>query len=152
MTLFVDMDGVLADFDTHHETVFGFRACKKADNVDWEKVRAEVGFYENIPPMPDMLELWAFVSRFEPIVLTGVPKRVAEAPDNKRSWVRKHLGSHVPVICCPSRDKSVYCRPGDVIVDDWDKHCHLWVAKGGHWVLHITAEDSIHQLNALGFK
>src|SRR5215510_7594879 len=45
MRLFVDMDGVLADFDRHHEAVFGIRACKIADNVDWERVRAVRNFY-----------------------------------------------------------------------------------------------------------
>src|SRR5262245_38000386 len=34
------MDGVLADFDRHHEAIFGVRACKIADNVDWAAVRA----------------------------------------------------------------------------------------------------------------
>jgi beta-phosphoglucomutase-like phosphatase (HAD superfamily) len=31
MQLFVDMDGVLADFDRHHETVFGARADTLTD-------------------------------------------------------------------------------------------------------------------------
>jgi len=30
----------LADFDRHHEAVFGARACKIADNVNWAAVRA----------------------------------------------------------------------------------------------------------------
>ena len=40
MQVFVDMDGVLADFDAHYETHFGTRPCKKSDNVDWDAVRA----------------------------------------------------------------------------------------------------------------
>jgi hypothetical protein len=37
--LFVDMDGVLADFDAHHEAVFGVRPSKVTDNVHWAAVR-----------------------------------------------------------------------------------------------------------------
>ena len=46
------MDGVLADFDTHHETIFGVRACN--DNVDWVAVRAFPDFYLRIPRMADL--------------------------------------------------------------------------------------------------
>jgi hypothetical protein len=37
MQLFVDMDGVLADFDAHYEAVFGVRASKELDNIDWDR-------------------------------------------------------------------------------------------------------------------
>ena len=41
MTIFVDMDGVLADFDQHYENVFGVLPSRVADNVDWKQVRIE---------------------------------------------------------------------------------------------------------------
>ena len=50
MNLFVDMDGVLADFAQHHQAVFGWRP-EKEDNVDWAAVRKVEDFYLNIPPM-----------------------------------------------------------------------------------------------------
>ena len=40
MQLFVDMDGVLADFDRHHETITGYRSSKLLDNADWAAIRA----------------------------------------------------------------------------------------------------------------
>jgi len=150
MQLFLDMDGVLADFDTGHEIVFGVRPDKKADNVDWKAVRAIAGFYENLPPMPDLQELWTHCERYRPIVLTGVPWSVEEAPENKRAWVRKHLGSHVEVRCCKSKEKCLHAASGDVLVDDWDKYRHLWIAKGGRWVRHRSAAESIRELVALG--
>lgn len=150
--IFVDMDGVLADFDSHHGTVFGVRACKLADNVDWQKVRAVPGFYADIPPMPDMRELWDFVCRLtpKPIVLTGVPYSVEEAPANKRGWVKHHLGEFVEVRCCPSKDKSLHAKPGDILIDDWDKYRDLWIGKGGRWITHTSAESSIQQLLDMG--
>lgn len=152
MQIFVDMDGVLADFDSHHEAVFGIRSDKLADNVDWQKVRDARDFYLGIPPMPDMPELWTFVSRFSPIVLTGVPYSVAEAPDNKRAWVRKHLGGDVEVRCCRSSEKCLHAAPGDILIDDWEKYRALWVAKGGQWITHRSAAESIAALRALGVQ
>lgn len=147
--LFVDMDGVLADFDAHHEATFGFRACKLADNVDWNAVRAVPGFYLNIPPMVDLQALWTRIAPLRPIVLTGVPYSVVEAPDNKRAWVRKHLGEHVDVITCRSAEKYRHARPGDILIDDWEKYRQNWDSVGGIWITHTSAADTIRQLDAL---
>src|SRR4051812_19537227 len=122
MQLFVDMDGVLADFDAGYEASFDVKPCKQADNVDWQAVRALTGFYENLPPMADLPELWSHIERHRPIVLTGVPSSVEEAPDNKRAWVRKHLGDSVEVRCCRSSEKCLHAGQGDVLIDDWEKY------------------------------
>lgn len=121
--VFVDMDGVLADFDSHHHRVFGRLPDRVADNVDWSHVNNHDGFFLGIDPMPDMLELWSFVERLtpKPKILTGVPSSVAIAPENKRAWVRKHIGDDVEVICCRSKDKSLHAAPGDILIDDWEK-------------------------------
>jgi hypothetical protein len=150
MQLFVDMDGVLADFDAGHEAAFGSRSDKLTDNVDWAAVRAVPDFYLNLPPMPDMAELWAHIERHRPVVLTGVPSSVDDAPENKRAWARKHLGPHVEVRCCRSRDKCLHAAPGDILIDDWERYRRLWVAKGGRWITHRTAAETIRALIALG--
>jgi hypothetical protein len=150
MKLFVDQDGVLADFDRHHIKVFGVKACKIADNVNWKAVRGVKDFYLGIPPMADLEALWARIERYEPIVLTGVPPTVPEAADNKRAWVRKHLGPDVPVICCLAREKSKHASPGDILVDDWTKYRHLWLVAGGRWITHVSAADTDRALAELG--
>lgn len=150
--VFVDMDGVLADFDSHHHRVFGRLPDRVADNVDWSHVNNHDGFFLGIDPMPDMLELWAFVQRLtpKPKILTGVPSSVAIAPENKRAWVRKHIGDSVEVICCRSKEKSLHAKPGDILIDDWEKYRHIWVGKGGRWITHTSAESSINQLLEMG--
>lgn len=150
MQIFVDMDGVLADFDAHYEAVFGRRASKLADDVDWDAVRGVRGFYESIPPMTDMPFLWAYLWRHKPVVLTGIPESVPEAADNKKAWVRRWIGPHVDVLCCRSSQKSQYAHPGDVLIDDWEKYRHLWIAKGGRWITHTSAAETIDALRDIG--
>jgi len=150
MKLFVDMDGVLADFDGHHEAMLGVRSCKHADNVDWALVRAVTDFYLHIPPMPDMQLLWDRIARHSPIVLTGVPEAVPEAADNKCAWVRRHIGDHVEVRCCRSKAKCLHASPGDILIDDWEKHRHLWIAAGGLWITHRSAAETSEALTQLG--
>lgn len=152
--LFLDMDGVLADFDTGYFNRFGHRPSKHDDQahaVDWELVRQTPGFYRDLPPMEDFHELWDYASHFKPIVLTGVPRSVEGAKSNKREWVDHWLGVDTPMIGCPSRDKSLYLTPGDVLVDDWEKYKDLWIAAGGRWITHTSAAQSIYSLKQLGF-
>ncbi len=144
--LFVDMDGVLADFDRGYHDRFGILADKTIDNVDWELVRTTPGFYRDLSPMPDFDVLWRGIDHFNPIVLTGVPWSVPEALDNKRAWVIKNIGLHVRVIGCKSSEKSLHARPGDILIDDWDKYRHVWTAMGGHWITHVSAEQSLAEL------
>lgn len=150
--VFVDLDGVLADFDTHHENVFGYRSDKLLDNVDWQKVAAVPNFYADIPPMQDMHWLWEFVSKLtpQPIILTGVPYQVHEAVENKTAWVHKHLGPDITVQCCKSKDKCLFAKPGDILIDDWEKYKQLWIDKGGRWITHTSAKSSIAALVQLG--
>lgn len=150
MQLYVDMDGVLADFDRHHEAVFGFRSCKHADNVDWAAIRAVKDFYLQIPPMPDLDRLWARIERYRPIVLTGIPWSVEEAPENKRAWVRKTLGPDVEVRTCRSREKCLHAKPGDVLIDDWEKYRQLWLDAGGRWITHTSAAETDRALTEMG--
>ena len=151
MQLFCDMDGVLADFDAHHKKVFGYRSSTALDNVLWGKVRKIPHFYLHLPPMEDKDELWEAISPCNPIVLTGVP-RIKEAASDKHAWAHTNL---IPpaqrIVTCPSRDKFKHMiAPGDVIIDDWEKHKQAWVDAGGIWVTHTSAKDTIKQLQALG--
>jgi hypothetical protein len=76
--------------------------------------------------MPDLGLLWGRIERYRPIILTGVPQAVEEAPDNKRAWVRLHLGAQVEVRCCLSKEKCLHASPGDILIDDWEKYRDLW--------------------------
>jgi hypothetical protein len=145
------MDGVLADFDTGYEREFGTRPNKLLDDVDWRKVAAIPDFYLNLPAMPDAFELWSYVRAHGPTILTGIPdpKKIPEAADNKRAWARRIFGN-IPIICCRAREKCTHCSPGDILIDDWEKHRHRWVEKGGIWITHTSAASTIQQLRDIG--
>ena len=149
MTLFVDLDGVVCDFDSGYEAMFGVRPDKVADNVDWEAVRRTPNFYLNLPPMPDMFDLWDYIEPYKPIILTGIPSSVPEAADNKTAWVRRVLGPSVQVRACLSKEKCLHCNPGDVLIDDWVRYRHLWELAGGRWITHVSAKQTIIELNKI---
>lgn len=152
--LFIDMDGVLADFDAHYLEHFGDIPARDPATGDppgmWENIRRHGSFYRDLPPMPDAHELWEGVRHLNPTVLTGVPyHQVPGAEVQKREWLAAHLWADVPVICCKSRDKRLYGRPGDVLVDDWVRYRHLWVEMGGVFVLHASAAESVREVRRI---
>jgi hypothetical protein len=144
------MDGVLADFDVGYGLCFGVRPSKADDNVDWELVRRRAGFYCDLPPMPDFDELWSGIAHLSPIILTGVPSAIAEAAENKREWVSKHIGPDQPMIACKSKNKRLHMRnQGDILIDDWEKYRSLWEAHGGRWITHVAASQSLEALSKM---
>ena len=47
-----------------------------------------------------------------------------------------------------ARDKRNHAREHDVLVDDQDKHRHLWEEIGGVFIHHKNARQSIEELKA----
>lgn len=156
MSLFVDMDGVLADFDAGYERHLGVKLDRRAyvvdgvDRVNWKAVGLTRGFFLGIPPMPDMHQLWDGVAHLSPTILTSVPYSVPEAAANKIAWVNMHLGD-VPVICVSgSSRKEEHCRPGDILIDDYPKYRDRWEKAGGVFIVHTSAETSLRELDLIG--
>lgn len=151
MTIFLDMDGVLADFDRAAAALLrmppaDFEARHGTREL-WRALRRDREFYATLPPMADARELWEGVralARAEPVILTGVP-RWPDAADQKRRWAAHHFpgGS---VITTSAREKSDHCQPGDVLIDDRPKYSPQWEAKGGVFIVHRSASQSLAQL------
>lgn len=149
MQIYCDLDGVLADFDQGYLAAFGELP---RGNADWDRVLKFPNFYAGLPMIPDALELWSFILPHNPIILSGVPDEIPSAAQDKRSWVDRYLGTRVPAIFCASRDKSFFCAPGDILIDDRPRYRDLWEARGGIWITHYTAYQTITKLIAMGIQ
>lgn len=158
--LFIDLDGVLADFDKGYEKVFGVtlgpRATRQngdADGVKWDLIRKTPGFFRDLPMMPGAMRLWNFASRHGAYVLTGCPDRQgSDVAWEKRMWVKANLGPGTPIITCPASEKCLYARKGDVLVDDWEKHKAKWELAGGVWITYRDYVQAIEALRELGYE
>jgi hypothetical protein len=150
--LFLDCDGVLADFDTGFETLTGMQGQEYEDlhgsKAFWKLIRDTPHFFENLPLMPGAIELYQAVKHLRPIILTGCP-RGDWAATQKMRWRDKHFPG-VPMVTCLSRNKVDYCQPGDVLVDDFLKHSQKWIDGQGIFVHHTSVQQSIRVLESIG--
>lgn len=155
MQLFLDCDGVLADFDKRAEEIFGMHPReyeeKYGNDLFWKTITETPEFFAELEHMEDAHELYEAVKHLNPIILTGVPLHAVDwAPDQKRRWIARIFGPHVKVITCQSKNKKDYAKPGDIIIDDWDKYKSHWESVGGIFIIHTSAKNSIAELRKLG--
>jgi hypothetical protein len=148
--LYLDCDGVLADFDQGATAVLGMPpgAYEKRRGIGrmWPKLAAAPDFYFGLPLMADAMRLFEAVRHLDPVILTGLP-RGNWAADQKVRWAAKYFPG-TRIITTLARDKRDHARPGDVLVDDQLRHAHLWEEVGGIFVHHRNAEDTIARLKA----
>lgn len=146
--LFLDCDGVLADFDGYAEAYFGMnpRAYEEVvgSKAFWQELERKGNFYRDLPLMEDARELVDAVAHLRPVILTGAP-RGDWAKQQKYDWAAEHF-PELEIIVCRSADKWKYGQSGDVIIDDWNQYRHKWIEMGGVWITHTCAKTSLDAL------
>jgi hypothetical protein len=146
--LFLDCDGVLADFDEGARRLFGMNAvrfeAKHGAREFWRRIAKAENFYGSLPEMADARLLFDAVKHLDPTILTGLPLGDWAAPQ-KVEWAAEHFPG-VEIITCMARDKHKHMKPGDVLVDDRENHRAAYEQAGVVFVHHRNAEDSLNQL------
>jgi hypothetical protein len=152
-TIYLDCDGVLADFDRGAERVLGLppREYERRFGLKrfWAALAAAPDFFDTLDPMSDAMELYEAVRAHNPVILTGLPRGNWAEPQ-KRRWAARHFPG-VEIITTNAALKREHCRPGDALVDDRDKYRHLWEGAGGVFIHHRSAAGSIAALREHGF-
>lgn len=146
--LYLDCDGVLADFDRGATEILGASPAKfqarHNPGLFWKKLATAPGFYASLPLMPDAVRLFQAVRHLDPIILTGLPRGNWAAPQ-KEKWAAEHFPG-TRIITCMAVDKRKHAKDGDVLVDDTVKHRHLWEEAGGVFVHHRNVDETLAEL------
>ncbi len=149
--LFLDCDGVLADFDAGARQVLGMSSREFEERHGkrefWRRIARAGDFYAALPLMPDAKILFEAVEHLRPIILTGLPLGNWAAPQKVR-WADEHFPG-TRIITCMARDKFRHMTGADVLVDDRADHRDKWEAAGGLFVHHKIALSSLEQLSAI---
>lgn len=150
--LFLDSDGVLADFDARAiEILDGRRIHEVPKGLLWARIerydREVAKFFETLPLMTGAERLVAFAQENFDFggILTATGYTPKDGAAQKCRWYAQHFPG-VNVICVDkSPDKAAHALNA-ILVDDRQKSLDPWVEKGGIGILHTSVDDTIEQL------
>lgn len=149
---YVDLDGVLANFDKHFEELSG--GIPPGDFIDkygknklWDVIKGDPHYFYKLEWMPDGQELWKFVSEFNPTILSTPAKDMEFCKSDKREWVNEKIGEDVEVIFSFNKEK--YAEPNAILIDDMDKNLVPWQEAGGIAIKHVDTATTIKELKRI---
>lgn len=160
--LYIDMDGVLADFDKgvrqmcHCEVASQDKRFPKVNDAMWEAIRGVPRFYEQLEVLPGAKEMLRdiyaiFGNRCE--ILSGIPRphRMVEgAAEGKIRWMRQHFEEDIKINIVYREDKKDFVTGKDcVLIDDLDINIAAWEASGGTGILHLNPEETLISIQQL---
>ena len=150
--IYVDMDGVLVDFDGGYEKLTGMttrEADKKGPEFFWKPIsKAGAKWWITLNWMPDGKQLWDYVKKYNPELLSA-PSREEASKMGKRIWVKRELPG-AKLILRSADKKQEFASPTSILIDDREKNIEQWEAAGGIGILHTDAASTIKKLKELG--
>jgi hypothetical protein len=150
-TIYCNMDGVLVDFEEGYEKLTGINIRGrhvKGDEKFWEpRKQAGAAFWIRLKWMPDGKQLWDYINKYNPILLSA-PSKEESSRVGKRVWVKRNLPG-VKLILRPASQKQQFSGENKILIDDREDNIEQWRNKGGIGILHTSASNTIKQLKEL---
>ena len=150
ITLYLDMDGVLCNFDKAYRSL-------RTHATDGKRFRAavmEYKIFEELEFMPDTQELLNYVTKLESInieILTSMGTfevdQGNEAKIQKQKWLDKWNIPYKANFVRSKEEKSKYAHDRAILVDDSPGCINPFNLKGGHGILHTRSSDTIQQIH-----
>lgn len=151
ITLYLDMDGVLADFNKEYLK----HDPQKADRKRFRSAVLDDKIFEKLDFMPDTQELLNHVSKLHGIkieILTSMgthdPFQGNAAKQQKMAWLEKHNIPYRANFVRSKSEKAQYATPTSILIDDSPGCISPFIEKGGHGILHHKASETIRILDS----
>ena len=151
ITLYLDMDGVLADFNKEY-TKFD---PEKADRKRFRESVLQHHIFEKLDFMPDTQELLNHVSRLHGVTIeiltsmgTHEPTQANEAKMQKLKWLSAKNIPYKANFVHNKQEKAKYANPRSILIDDSVGCISPFIEAGGHGILHVNASDTIRILDS----
>ena len=159
--VYLDMDGVLADFDKRFEDIAGMKPKefenKYGTKAFWNLIDEEnkISFWVGIPEMPGAKALVDAVKDYNFELLTS-PSAKKQSYLGKILWVRNHsdLFGGKPRINFKRAKEKHEIKPElsktDILIDDREDTIERWNAAGGTGIVYKNISQVLNDLGKLG--
>jgi len=134
--IFLDLDGVIADFETHITTQ---NKLKPDGKIDW--VALDHQWWATMPAFEGARAFYDRLRTLAPVKFLTKPVLNEGSYSGKAAWVK----SFVPergrwilrdLIVFPGDDKHLLARPNRILIDDRENNIKAWREAGGVGILH----------------
>lgn len=141
--LFVDIDGVLADFEGYMKNFFNVNNLSEVNNFWVKGVINNIDNkpFENFKLMSNAKALIKTVEKYDPILLTstGSYNELHEKVKvQKTNWLKKHFPQYANsvIFVNKSKQKSKFAGNDNILIDDSENSIKPFTAKGGRGILY----------------
>lgn len=174
MRLFLDMDGVLMNFEGHvrkhgfwwegptyhHLPESEWTEAQATNDRKYKDLMATPDFWTTMEPMADAHMLWNYCRPLGAQVLTATPAKAAyrdRCANDKLRSIHQHFDPTFPshdfhaVLRSEKRKFAGSHENGDraILVDDMEPNCREWTEAGGIAILHRDAVSTIRILREI---
>ena len=157
--VYVDMDGVLADFfgevAREHDVAYWREIHRKDLGID--QIAKQPEFFAGLPVLPNAGEFMQGVLHLTgnkySILSSPLMSNVEESSKEKLEWLLRHLKNHQPQATIFDHEKYKFACQADgtpnILIDDWDTNIKLWEANGGIGILYEPKQykKALHTLS-----
>lgn len=143
--VYVDMDGVLADFFgeiARRHKVDYWREIHRQD-IGIDQIAQEPGFFRQLPKMPNAMNFIKGLASIVPqysILSSPLMSEVAQSTREKSQWLGQHLTNYPPKSVLFDHEKYRYAQQPNntpnILIDDYETNIRLWNANGGIGILY----------------
>ncbi len=156
--VYLDMDGVIADFFGGVEKLYGVSHWKQLASDKTKDLRQDVidritgtNFFETLPKFPTADTLINMIKKY-----TGGKFKILTSPlrgdhDNsarwKRAWINQNIETPDETIVTGRKEKyAVTNGTANILIDDRPINIQKWQDKGGYGILYQANKDSLNKI------
>jgi hypothetical protein len=136
ITIYLDMDGVVADFDGHAKT------AGKQDGQGKPKYNElDRAWYASMPATEGAKDFYDAAKKLGVVKFLTGPIMNPDCFSGKADWVMKFVpeaGRNIlgDLIIAHSKDKQYLAKPRRILIDDRIQNINQWIAEGGIGIHH----------------